>query len=206
MKCECETRTKLLQTALELMWEQSYGTVSVDDICTCADVRKGSFYHFFPSKADLTIAAFERHWEDIQTLLDQAFSPLTPPLDRFRVYARKLYELQSAKKIKCGKACGCPYISVGLELSTQDEKIRQEVMKICRNYRRYFESALRDAEHEGLIPPGDHSDKAFRIHAYVVGLLVLVKIHNDPEILQNLEEGLFHLIQATTQPVIEAIS
>ncbi len=41
-------KEKLLQVAFDLIWQQSYGSVSVDDICERAKVKKGSFYHFFP--------------------------------------------------------------------------------------------------------------------------------------------------------------
>lgn len=52
-------KEKLLDVAFKLIWDQSYGSVSVDDICQQAEVKKGSFYHFFESKAELAIAAYE---------------------------------------------------------------------------------------------------------------------------------------------------
>ena len=36
-------KERLLQVAFDLIWEQSYGSVSVDDICARAKVKKGSF-------------------------------------------------------------------------------------------------------------------------------------------------------------------
>jgi TetR/AcrR family transcriptional repressor of nem operon len=42
MKPESETKRKLLETAVELIWESSYGSVSVDDICTKAGVNKSA--------------------------------------------------------------------------------------------------------------------------------------------------------------------
>lgn len=70
-----DTRQKLIDTALELMWTNSYGTVSVDDICKAADVKKGSFYHFFPSKVDLSIAAMEQSHHELEETYDKIFSP-----------------------------------------------------------------------------------------------------------------------------------
>ena len=67
MTAVTDTKQRLLNTALKLVWEQSYGSVSVDQICEKADVRKGSFYHFFASKADLAIAAAEEHWNKLRT-------------------------------------------------------------------------------------------------------------------------------------------
>ena len=55
MKKTCETKEKLLQVGFDLIWDSSYGSVSVDDICTRAGIHKGSFYYFFPSKADLVV-------------------------------------------------------------------------------------------------------------------------------------------------------
>ena len=52
-----DAKEKLLRVAFDLIWEQSYGAVSVDDICERANVKKGSFYYFFPSKSDLAVAA-----------------------------------------------------------------------------------------------------------------------------------------------------
>jgi len=58
MKKTCETKEKLLQVGFDLIWDSSYGSVSVDDICRRAGINKGSFYHFFPSKADLVVLGF----------------------------------------------------------------------------------------------------------------------------------------------------
>ena len=80
-----DTRQKLIDTALELIWQSSYGAVSVDDICKSADVKKGSFYHFFPSKVDLAIAAMEHAQESMRPDLDRIFSASTPPLRKDRL-------------------------------------------------------------------------------------------------------------------------
>ena len=80
MRRENDTKEKLLTTALELIWENSYGSISVDDICSRAGVNKGSFYYAFKSKSDLAAAAFEDHWNKKRALMDGLFSPQTPPL------------------------------------------------------------------------------------------------------------------------------
>ena len=49
----------MINAISELIWVGSYGSTSVDDICEKAAVKKGSFYYFFESKADLAIAAIE---------------------------------------------------------------------------------------------------------------------------------------------------
>ena len=51
-----DANERLMDAALDLIWEESYGAVTIDDICKRADVKKGSFYYFFDSKAALATA------------------------------------------------------------------------------------------------------------------------------------------------------
>lgn len=50
MMKDCETKYRIMNTALELIWRSSYDAVGVGEICRQAKVNKGSFYHFFPPK------------------------------------------------------------------------------------------------------------------------------------------------------------
>ena len=52
-----DAREKLMSAILELIWSGSYGNTTIDQICERAGVKKGSFYYFFDSKADLAVAA-----------------------------------------------------------------------------------------------------------------------------------------------------
>ena len=42
-----DTRERLLKTASDLIWSNSYHATGVDRICAESGVKKGSFYHFF---------------------------------------------------------------------------------------------------------------------------------------------------------------
>ena len=79
-----DTRHRLLEAATSLIWESSYGAASVEGICQRAGVNKGSFYHFFPSKSELAVAALASEWEARKPQWDEFFSPLVAPLDRLR--------------------------------------------------------------------------------------------------------------------------
>jgi TetR/AcrR family transcriptional regulator, transcriptional repressor for nem operon len=54
------TRDKLLEAAIGLVREQGYSATSVDALCARAGVTKGAFFHHFPSKEALAVAAAER--------------------------------------------------------------------------------------------------------------------------------------------------
>ncbi|MDD5350120.1 MAG: TetR/AcrR family transcriptional regulator [Chthoniobacteraceae bacterium] len=194
MKPPCETKGKLLQVALRLIWENSYGAVGVEEICREAGVKKGSFYYFFPSKSDLTVAAMEAHWEDQRAALDRIFSPQTPPLARIAAYCQSVCERQEAKKKEYGKVCGCPMVTLGAELSTQDEAIRRKTAEIMGRYTAYFEAALRDAMAQGLSHCGDPGATARRLFAFSQGLLLQAKVHNDLSPLADLRPGMAQML------------
>ena len=59
-------KERLINSAIELIGTRSYNSVGVQEICEHAGVKKGSFYHFFPSKSDLTVAALDAMWKYFQ--------------------------------------------------------------------------------------------------------------------------------------------
>ena len=179
---------------MQLIWEQSYGSVSVDHICERAGAKKGSFYHFFPSKVDLTVAAIEDHWNKMRPDLDRIFSPQTPPLERLAGYCDFLYERQKHQMQKFGRVCGCAFTSLGSELSTQDEGIRKKSLQIMEWRCKYLAAAIRDAVREGLVPEQDCDATARDLYVSVLGVLLQAKIENNLAIIRHLKPTIFRLI------------
>lgn len=195
---------RLMTAALDLMWEESYGAVSIDDICQRAGVKKGSFYYFYESKSALAVAALDRMAQEQKAIWDEQFSPATPPLDRIRARCRFTYEKQKALKAKHGKVLGCPLCSLGSEICNQDEGIRDKIREICSRNMKYWESAIRDAQHQGLIGPGDPVAKARCLFAYYEGLITQARIYNDAELLANLGDLVLAHLHAK-EPQAEAV-
>jgi TetR/AcrR family transcriptional repressor of nem operon len=194
MKPESTSKTKLLETAIEMIWASSYGSVSVDDICAKAGVNKGSFYYAFKSKSDLAVAAFERHWELKRPVLDRIFSPQLPPLERLDQYCRVIIDDQKQKYQLFGKMLGCPFCSIGSELGTQDENIRLKMEQILDRQMKYIESLVRDLAAEGLVQSRNNRELAEEIISYVTGVLMQAKIENSVHHVERLEHGVYRLL------------
>ncbi len=194
MKQDSETKQKLLTVAMNLIWESSYGSVSVDDICNKAGVNKGSFYYAFKSKSDLAVAAFERHWENKQPQLDQIFSPQFSPLERLDKYCQLIIKDQKEKYESFGKMLGCPFCSVGSELSTQDEKIRLKAEQMSRRMLKYVESLVRDLAAAGLIEVKDTAELSQEVLSYITGVLMQAKIENNVKHVERLQHGIMRLL------------
>ena len=189
-----DTRERLLHAALELVWEQSYHSVGVDAICERAGVKKGSFYHFFSSKAELTAEAIQTHWEGYKPLLDGIFSPTVPPLERLATYFGKVYELQKERREVNGYVCGCPYFDLGTEVSSLDSTIVAKVTGVLDQYFRYIVSAVCEAHTQKLIAVADPAAAGRWLINYFEGALMNARIHNDPELLRDLSAGAMQLL------------
>jgi TetR/AcrR family transcriptional repressor of nem operon len=194
VKRESDTKQKLLNTAVTLIWESSYGSISVDDICNRAGVNKGSFYYAFKSKSDLAAAAFEDHWNKKRGMMDEIFSSQVPPLERLEKYCDRMVQDQIEKHDKFGKFCGCPFASIGSELSTQDEQIRKKAHELSERSMKYLACTLREAEAEGLLEAKDPVELARQVYCHVTGLIMQAKIENNPEPLKSLKKGVFRLL------------
>jgi TetR/AcrR family transcriptional regulator, transcriptional repressor for nem operon len=189
MKATRETRVLLLETAMKLIWPCSYGAVSVDTICREAGVFKGSFYHFFPSKSELMAAALEHHWLTNQPHFDRIFAPITPPVQRILRYFEHARRRQIERKQETGKVLGCPYASIGAEVSLQDEVIANKIRELIDRYTRYFERALEDANSSGELKTENPHAKAQELFAYLEGTLTLARMRNDIKLLSGLPIG-----------------
>jgi TetR/AcrR family transcriptional repressor of nem operon len=199
-----DAKEKLLDVAFQLIWDNSYGGVSVDQICARADVNKGSFYYYFGSKADLAIAAYDEHWKQKQPEMDRLFSAQIPPLERLTKWCVFVYEAQKEKSNKYGHVCGCPYASIGVELATQDDKIRAKVEELMERGTKYVENAIAEAQREGTVPAGDANQVAQQVNSYVLGAVLRAKIQNDVEVLRNLTPTVMAIIGAKSASAIAA--
>jgi TetR/AcrR family transcriptional repressor of nem operon len=188
------TRENIIDTAHRLIWENSYGSVSVDDICKKAGVRKGSFYHFFPSKLELAIIAMEDHWQKSKPELDKIFTDKKTLKRIIKEFAERGYFRQKEQYEKIGRVCGCPYASLGAEISCNEEVIREHTLKKIKRLVGYFESALKNAAKKGEIEKTGVKEKAEEMHSFIIGVLVNAKIQNDLNIIKrDLESGLLKI-------------
>lgn len=169
-----------MSAAIDLIWEESYGAVTIDDMCKRADVKKGSFYYFYNSKADLAVAALEKLWlHEWKPKLDACFSPSVDPLTRLTTYLADIYDKHAKLMEKNGKIWGCPVCSMGSEVSTQEVDVSAKVREIVSRKRRYYESAIRDGMAAGMIAAGDPVEKALSFACLIEGAVSQARIMND---------------------------
>jgi len=195
-----DAREQLLAVAFDLIHENSYGTVSVEQICRRAKVNKGSFYYFFKTKTDLVVAAYEEHWRLKLPDYERIFAKAHPPLQRLTLWCEYTIGVQTQRRVKYGHACGCPYTSLGGELATRDPKIRRTAQDLMERHITFLADAIADAQREGQAQAGDPVVKAQLVHSLVIGLSLRAKIYDDLKVLRHTQPAIFALIGANLCP------
>src|SRR6185369_3811728 len=180
-----DMKDRLMDAAMELMWQNSYGTASVDAICERAGAKKGSFYYFFKSKSELAAAALEADWNKKRAEMDSIFSPTVPPLERLDRYFDFVYNRLAQLQKKCGSILGCPFVSVGSEVSTQDQIVREAIDRIMDRKLQFFVSAVRDAAAQGLIETADPVAKAQALFSSYQGTIAQARFQNDIDLIRD---------------------
>lgn len=187
MSHSADTQQRIIAAASELMHSRSYADVGVAAICEHAGVQKGSFYHFFPSKQDLTLAVLDSLSLTMkEALIDKAFADDIPPLARLQRLADLIYRFQAQLKQKTGRVPGCPFGNLATELATLDEPIRKKVGRIFTQLQTNISQTLDAGVQSGELSGIDVAATAQAMVAYMEGVMMLAKIQNDPTVLRDL--------------------
>jgi TetR/AcrR family transcriptional regulator, transcriptional repressor for nem operon len=173
-----DTRDRLIEAALMLVWEGNVATASVDAICEKADVRKGSFYHFFKTKTDLVIAAFEDYAASMRPDFDRIFSASRPPIERLRELFAFMSRKMAERREKFGRVLGC--------LCTTQE--------ILNGFRKYLEAAVRDGQQDGSIPVKDVQASTDALFQYIEGVKATARAQNDLKPIFKAGQGAFAIL------------
>jgi AcrR family transcriptional regulator len=90
------TRLRILEAAAAAFAEHGYDGVSLNQVIRESGLTKGAFYHHFPSRDELALAAFRHKQQQLVARMAERVDPATPPLERlaalFRERARLLEE------------------------------------------------------------------------------------------------------------------
>ena len=116
------TRTKILETASRLFYEQGYHPTGINQVIAAAGVAKASFYYNFSSKEDLCIAYLEKRHQDwfgwLQEEVEQSEEPLEQLLGLFTFL--ELWLANSDFR-------GCAFLNITAEFPLPDHRVRQLV-------------------------------------------------------------------------------
>jgi TetR/AcrR family transcriptional regulator, transcriptional repressor for nem operon len=166
-----DTRAKIVETAAELFWAKGYGSTSIADILSRAQVNSGSLYHFFPGKQDLLLAVLESYRDGIYPmLLDPAWAGVEDPIDRVFALLGRYRELI----LLTDCSYGCPIGSLALELHEADPAVRD---LLAQNFSAWV-AAVRACLDEARVP-GDTQALAEFVLTVMEGGVMQARTYRD---------------------------
>lgn len=166
------SREKLLDVAFDEIYHNGYSATSVDTILKKANMNKGSMYHFFKSKKELTLAVIE---ERLDSHIKDKYSVLLK-------YEKNICD-EIIKLIKDRKnynySCGCKLNNLMQELSPKDNDFKVALEKVYFNFEAIFEKVLDNAVKIGEIKTTDTKALGMFVVASIEGCLGTAKKSQD---------------------------
>jgi TetR/AcrR family transcriptional repressor of nem operon len=179
-------REQLIDAARTLMHARGYGAIGVAEICERAEVRKGSFYHFFDSKQALTIAALESAWAQERDRWMEALGT-QPGIGGLERLIRQQIEIQRDWRESSGTVIGCLYGNLALETGAHEPTLREFLRELFEDQTELIRGSLNDAAAASVIPGERATEASARgILAQLEGAVMFAKLYDDPSELDNL--------------------
>ena len=194
---QTDTKEKLLETATQLIWQSNYSNVGVNEICQQAGVTKGSFYHYFETKADLFYEASEHHWVRMKKDLDALFSPPFTPLEHLENLIQFIINIQrKAKHGDDNPVSGCPFFTAGGQAGANEIRVREASQEMSEHAVKYCVALVRNLKVENVLNSELDPQQVGRlIHQFIQGLLIYGRVYSDLDIVKiDLREGLYRLV------------
>jgi AcrR family transcriptional regulator len=87
-----QTRERLFRAALDLFARRGFADTTVEDITNAADVGKGTFFNYFPSKDHMLLAFGEMQLGKLQSIIENLRCTREPVPQFFRTLAVRMTE------------------------------------------------------------------------------------------------------------------
>lgn len=189
-----DTRDKILTVASNLIHSRSYADVGVAEICKVAGVQKGSFYHYFESKQDLSLCVLEGVVSELRhRLITKAFDPDFSAHECVERLADEIFLVQQEWTRRNGKVIGCPVGNLASELATQDEQVREAIVKAFQELEDKLYETLDTSLSQEKLSDLDARATARAMVAYIEGVLLISKTHNDLNLMKSLLHNLCNI-------------
>jgi TetR/AcrR family transcriptional repressor of nem operon len=144
-----DTRARLVHVGTEILSEKGFTSTGLEEILEKAEVPKGSFYHYFGSKAKFGFAVIDNYeylWAQKLTRLLR--DPSVPPLVRIDNYISE--GVRGLEKYAFRR--GCLIGNMGQEMAALDEEFRFRILKVFASWADYLGDCLAEAKERADLP------------------------------------------------------
>jgi AcrR family transcriptional regulator len=170
-----ETKNRIILVAADLFHKQGVRATSPDQIIEASGTGKGQFYHYFRNKEGLVHEVLQSHLHAIKT----GTAPLDYEIESWQDLER-WFLAQIDLQRKFGMTRGCPFGTIGNEITENDELIRQDLSLIFEVIKNKLAAFFIKAKAKGRLAPDANEGKmADYCIAVVQGAMLLGRIRRD---------------------------
>jgi TetR/AcrR family transcriptional repressor of nem operon len=173
----------ILQAGLDLVLSRGFNATGVEAILKQANVPKGSFYNFFSSKEEFSLAIIDKFVNARREVFTPIFSDKSiPPLERVKRSFETLIATFEADD--CSK--GCLLGNLGQEMADQSENVRKRLEDSLQEWSGAVSRLLLQAQLEKAIPADlDAGMLAENLISSFEGALLRSKVKKSAEPLRD---------------------
>ena len=185
-----ETRLRIIRTAADLFHRQGARATSPDEILEVSRTGKGQFYHYFRSKEGLIHEVLQVYLDEIKTGTSQVNYEINSWRDLEKWFFAHV-ELQKHFEM----TRGCPFRTLGNEVTQNDELIRQDVSLIFEVVKNKLAAFFVKEKAKGrLARRADTEQMADFCIAAIQGAMLMGKIKRSSQTVETtVQEALGHL-------------
>jgi AcrR family transcriptional regulator len=158
------TRLRILEVAAGAFAEHGHDGVSLNQVIRESGLTKGAFYHHFPSRDELALAAFRHKQQQLVAQMGTAIDADAPPLERLAALFRERARLLEADPTLF------VVVRLGIEL-TLKHGAGSEYASFSELPLELFEGIVREGQARGEIRPElDPRQTAETLFAGILGI------------------------------------
>jgi len=176
-----ERRERLFRAALDLFARKGFAETTVEDITNAADLGKGTFFNYFPSKEHILLAFGEMQLGKLRAAADEARAKNEPT----RVFLRSLGARMTQEPIR-----NPSIIRILLQAFLTNTPVRESMMDLQARVIAVHTEMIRLGQERGEIRddlPADVLAQVFR--QTVFGTLLIWSLYGDATLLSRIEDA-----------------
>jgi len=172
----------MIRAAADLFHKQGVHATSPDDVIEASNTGKGQFYHYFKNKEGLVHEVLQTHLEAIRT----GTAPIKYEIESWEDLDRWfMAHLALQRRFRMRR--GCPFGTIGNELTENDELIRQDLNLIFEVVKNKLAAFFVSEKTKGAIPVGsDEEALADFCISTVQGAMLMGKIKRSSRLVEKL--------------------
>jgi TetR/AcrR family transcriptional repressor of nem operon len=188
---------RIIRAAADLFHKQGVRATSPDQVIEASGTGKGQFYHYFKSKDGLVHEVLQTYLDDIK----QATAPLNYEIKSWQDLELWFFSnIELQKKFRMTR--GCPFGTIGNEVTENDELIRQDlslIFEVVKNKLAAF--FIKEKAKARLSEGANEEQMADFCIATIQGAMLLGKIKRSSQTVETtVREALAHLKRYALAP------